>query len=61
MECHVSFLMEDLFDEEEFNCMDFDTYAHLVESVSPRSALEDSLDGRFDDDGVFGDEHQPEQ
>ena len=38
-----------------------DTYERLVESVSPRSALEDWLDGRFDDAGVFGGEHQPEQ
>lgn len=40
-ECHASLLMEDLFDDEEFIDMDFDTYERLVESVSPRSALED--------------------
>jgi hypothetical protein len=60
-ECHVSLLMKDLFDDEEFHDMDFDTSERLVESVSPRSALEDWLNGRFDDAGVFGDEHQPEQ
>jgi hypothetical protein len=60
-ECHVSLLMEDLFDEEEFHHMDFDMYECLLESMTPRSALEDWLDGQFDNAGVFGDEHQPEQ
>ncbi len=53
--------MEDLFDEEEFHHMDFDMYECLLESMTPRSALEDWLDGQFDNAGVFGDEHQPEQ